>query len=85
MTEKPITNAGRFGISLISQIPWVISMLLMGAWYASKIDSRTLAVEVRVANIEAAVQRIEMRQQNMTDDHLQQLEAEIERLRKVGR
>ena len=61
---------------IAGQIPWFITILSLGAWQASRFESRLGALE-------RATIRIEARQEAAQAEKLDDLRQEVERLRKT--
>ena len=61
---------------LLGQVPWYLTILALGAWQASRFESRMGALE-------RATARIEARQERDATEKLEEMRLEVERLRKA--
>lgn len=61
---------------LVGQLPWFLTVVALGGWWAARF-------EARLSSVEASTARIEARQQRASDEKLEDMRAEVERLRKT--
>lgn len=59
----------------VGQIPWVLTILALGAAWAARMDARLTVLE-------RSVNRIEVRQQAAADEQLRDLTEEVKRFRR---
>lgn len=62
--------------AFLSSLPWIISMVALGGWFASQFNAR-------LTNVERAVTRIEMRQESAQAEAFQELKDEVSRGRRA--
>jgi len=78
MTVTPVNGSSpvKFWQVVVGQLPWVLTIFALGTWYVSKFDARLF-------NLERAVARIEVRQEQAQAEELSNLKDEVLRLRKA--
>lgn len=59
---------------VIGQVPWFLTILALGAWQASKFDTR-------LAGVEGSVKRIEAKLEQAQAEKIQEMTEELRRLR----
>lgn len=67
----------KFLQNLLGQLPWVISMLALGVWFASKYDSRMAALEARQADLQAWRVSVEAQQRAEVNERMNEMQRTI--------
>ena len=61
---------------LVGQLPWFITVLALGGWYAAKMDARLVALEHSTARIEARQEADQADQIRGMKEQLQRMKAQ---------